>query len=259
MGLVFLLMVLSTITWVGWRVVAWMKDVHRLPLSRLVVTGERHYTTNDNIRQSILALGSPGTFITQDINIIQQQIERLPWIKEVNVRKQWPDELKIHLVEYVPAARWNDLYMLDSRGTIFIVPEGNVNNQAMPMLYGPEGSEEDVLAGYRTLNEVLSVTKFHLRSVSMSARRSWQLTLHDDIRLELGRNDRVRRLQRFIAIYPILLQKIQRENKRIIYIDLRYDSGFSVGWAEDFIKSGGNQQQDQVQAKQQCLKQRTEN
>ncbi|WP_431188252.1 FtsQ-type POTRA domain-containing protein, partial [Staphylococcus aureus] len=23
--------------------------------------------------------------------------QRLPWIKQVSVRKQWPDELKIHL------------------------------------------------------------------------------------------------------------------------------------------------------------------
>ena len=30
------------------------------------------------------------------------------------MRKQWPDELKIHLVEYVPVARWNDLHMVDA-------------------------------------------------------------------------------------------------------------------------------------------------
>ena len=44
--------------------------------------------------------------MTQDVNIIQQQIERMPWIRQVTVRKQWPDELKIHLVEYVPFTRW---------------------------------------------------------------------------------------------------------------------------------------------------------
>ncbi len=77
----------------------WMEDAQRLPLSKLVLTGERHYTRNDDIRQWILALGEPGTFMTQDVNIIQTQIEqRLPWIKQVSVRKQWPDELKIHLV-----------------------------------------------------------------------------------------------------------------------------------------------------------------
>lgn len=57
------------------------------PAARAGVDGERHYTRNDDIRQSILALGEPGTFMTQDVNIIQTQIEqRLPWIKQVSVR-----------------------------------------------------------------------------------------------------------------------------------------------------------------------------
>ncbi len=115
-GILFLLTVLCTVFVSGWVVLGWMEDAQRLPLSKLVLTGERHYTRNDDIRQAILALGAPGTFMTQDVNIIQSQIERLPWIKQASVRKQWPDELKIHLVEYVPIARWNDQHMVDAKG-----------------------------------------------------------------------------------------------------------------------------------------------
>ncbi|MBE8398239.1 FtsQ-type POTRA domain-containing protein, partial [Leptospira borgpetersenii serovar Hardjo-bovis] len=80
-GSLFLLALLCTVFVSGWVVVGWMEDAQRLPLSKLVLTGERHYTRNDDIRQAILALGAPGTFMTQDVNIIQSQIERLPWIK----------------------------------------------------------------------------------------------------------------------------------------------------------------------------------
>lgn len=58
-GIIFLLGVLCTVFISGWMVLGWMEDAQRLPLSKLVVTGERHYTRNDDIRQSILALGSP--------------------------------------------------------------------------------------------------------------------------------------------------------------------------------------------------------
>lgn len=104
-GIIFLCIVLLTVLVGTFMVVNWMEDAQRLPLSKLVVTGEWHYTRNDDIRQSILSLGPPGTFMTQDVNIIQQQIERLPWIKQTSVRKQWPDKLKIHLVELKPIAR----------------------------------------------------------------------------------------------------------------------------------------------------------
>ncbi len=252
LGLLFLLAVLGTMIWGGWMVVGWMKDAHRLPLSRLVLTGERHFTTNDDIRQAILALGAPGTFMTQDVNVIQQQIERLPWIKQASVRKQWPNELKIHLVEYVPVARWNDLHLLDATGKSFSVPAERVGKQSMPMLYGPEGSEQDVLAGYRAMNPLMAENKFTLKTVSMSARHSWQVTLQDDIRLELGRDDRTRRIQRFIGIYPVLLQQARTDNKRLSYVDLRYETGLAVGWAPAFIdEQNSNQQQNQAQAKQQ--------
>lgn len=264
-GLLFLLMVLGTILWGGWMVLQWMKDASRLPLSRLVVTGERHYTTHDDIRQAILSLGAPGTFMTQDVDVIQQQIERLPWIKQASVRKQWPDELKIHLVEYVSVARWNDLLMVDAEGNSFSVPAERVGNRKMPLLYGPEGSEDDVLEGYRTMSQVLASSKLTLKMVAMSARHSWQLGLEDDIRLELGRDERARRLARFLELYPLLQRQAQNDNKRVSYVDLRYDTGAAVGWAPPLLdqqrgnaqrkdvdqKQNGNQQQNQAQAKQQ--------
>ncbi|NIF48766.1 cell division protein FtsQ [Enterobacter sp. Ap-1006] len=251
-GMIFLGAVLLSVFIGGWIVVGWMEDAQRLPLSRLVVTGERHYTRNDDIRQSILALGPPGTFMTQDVNIIQQQIERLPWIKQASVRKQWPDELKIHLVEYVPIARWNDQHMVDAEGNSFSVPAERTSKQTLPMLSGPEGSENEVLQGYRDMGVVLAKDKFTLKQAAMTARRSWQLTLNNGIKLNLGRGDTMKRLDRFVELYPVLQQQAQADNKRISYVDLRYDSGAAVGWeALPPPVPNPNQQQNQAQAKQQ--------
>ncbi|WAH54068.1 cell division protein FtsQ [Pseudescherichia vulneris] len=248
-GIVFLLAVLCTVLVSGWMILGWMDDAQRLPLSKLVVTGERHYTRNDDIRQSILALGAPGTFMTQDVNIIQSQIERLPWIKQASVRKQWPDELKIHLVEYVPIARWNDQHMMDADGNSFSVPTDRAKEQNLPLLFGPEGSESEVLQGYRDMGQVLAKDKFTLKEAAMTARRSWQLTLNNGIKLNLGREDTMKRLSRFVELYPVLQQQAQTDGKEISYVDLRYDSGAAVGWKPAPIVDP-NQQQNQAQAEQ---------
>lgn len=250
-GIIFLSMVLGVMLAGGFVVLKWMNDASQLPLSKLVVTGQTHYTTNDDIRQAILSLGEPGTFMSQDVDVIQQQIERLPWIQQVSVRKQWPDELKIHLVEYVPVARWNDVHMVDAEGKSFSVPASHLGKENMPMLYGPEGSESEVLAGYHQMSDVLAASKLKLKAASMTARRSWQLVLDDDTRLELGRNEDMKRLQRFIELLPTLQRQGQAENKRISYVDLRYDSGAAVGWTPaPMAAADSNQQQNQAQAKQ---------
>lgn len=251
-GIIFLMMVLGVMLAGGLVVVKWMNDASRLPLSRLVVTGQLHYTTHDDIRQAILSLGAPGTFMSQNVDVIQQQIERLPWIQQVSVRKQWPDELKIHLFEYVPIARWNDLHMVDAQGKLFTVPSRFIGKEALPMLYGPEGSESEVLDGYHQMSDVLAASKFKLKAASMTARRSWQLVLSDDIRLELGRNDDMKRLQRFIQLNPTLQQQAQAQNKRVSYVDLRYDAGAAVGWSMPLIQNAdSDKQQNQAQVKRQ--------
>ncbi|MDR7343245.1 cell division protein FtsQ [Pantoea alhagi] len=251
-GILFLLLVIGTMLAGGFVVLKWMNDASRLPLSKLVVTGKTHYTTHDDIRQAILSLGAPGTFMSQDVNVIQQQIERLPWIQQVSVRKQWPDELKIHLVEYVPVARWNDLHMVDAEGKSFSVPANHIGKETLPLLYGPEGSEQDVLAGYRQMNAALTASKFSVKAASMTARHSWQLVTGDDVRIELGRSDNMKRLKRFIELWPMLQQQATADSKRVSYVDLRYDSGAAVGWAPAFIEpQDSNQQQNQAQAKQQ--------
>ena len=250
-GLVFLLLVIGTMVLGSVMVLKWMDDASRLPLSKLVVTGQTRYTTHDDIRQAILSLGPPGTFMSQNVDVIQQQIERLPWIKQVSVRKQWPDELKIHLVEYVPVARWNDQNVVDADGVSFRLPLNLSAQQPMPMLHGPEGSEQEVMAGFYQMSDALKPSKVTLKAASMTARRSWQLVTSDDMKIELGRDDTMKRLQRFIDLYPVLLRQAQADNKRIGYVDLRYDSGAAVGWiAAPVDPKNSNQQQKQAQAKQ---------
>lgn len=85
---------------------------------------------------------------------------------------------------------------------------------------------------------MLAANKYQLKMVAMSARHSWQLALDNDVRLELGRSDRMGRLQRFIELYPMLQQQ---PDKRVSYIDLRYDTGASVGWAPVFIDNQGGE------------------
>ncbi len=234
-GIIFLFILLGALLCSFLTVIIWMKDSKYQPRTHLVLIGHHDYTTNDNIQQAIQELGILGTFMTQDVNVIQQKIMLLPWIKQVKVRKKWPDELKIYLVEYVPVACWNDFRKVDVNGISFSEPEEWVTKEILPMLYGPEGSENDVLHGYHIMSNILSSSKYTLKIVAMSARHAWQLTLNNNIRLELGRNDPTSRLQRFIELDPLLQQQGKAESKHIMYIDLRYESGASISWSPLFI------------------------
>ena len=62
----------------------------------------------------------------------------------------------------------------------------------------------------------------------------------------------MKRLARFVELYPVLQQQAQTAGKRISYVDLRYDSGAAVGWVPAPVEEPNQQQnQAQVQAEQQ--------
>ena len=49
-------------------------------------------------------MGELKGFFGQDITSVREQIESMPWIKGVVVRKIWPDRLSVVVTEHVPVA-----------------------------------------------------------------------------------------------------------------------------------------------------------
>ena len=98
------------------RLTGWKTQI--VPISKLVLTGERHYTTND-VRQAILSLGQPGTFM--NTGWISSSNKLNGCHGQVSPFKQWPDELKnpsgrvcSHPLEWY--------FFLDKEGRVFSPP-----------------------------------------------------------------------------------------------------------------------------------------
>lgn len=233
-GIILCLLLFSAAILGVWMALSWIKDVNQLSFSKLVITGERRYTRDDNIREAILTLDTPSTFTAIDVNAIKNRIKALPWISQVTVRKRWPNELNIHLVEYKPYAKWNNTFYINTEGTIFSLPTLLNVNGSFLMLYGPQDSQKKVLKMYRTMQQQLAPHNFSIKSVSMTTRSAWQLVLTNDIQLNIGKQDIKKRLNRFIKLYPLLKQVT---DKRIRYIDLRYSSGAAVGWLPHLVNA----------------------
>ena len=73
---------------------------------------------------------------------------------------------------------------------------------------------------------LLDFSQLVIQELSLSERYAWDIKLRSGISLRLGRTEFMDRLQRFIDVYPVLL----KQDKTIDYVDLRYDTGFAVGW-----------------------------
>ncbi|OOE36624.1 cell division protein FtsQ [Salinivibrio kushneri] len=208
------------------RVIDWMSDEQQLPLSQLVMEGDQTHVTAAQVRKAVLSGGELKSFMLQDVNRIQANIEALPWVKQVAVRKQWPDTLKVHITEYRASAIWNGQKLLTPDGAVFNGAPQDVADKKLVSLHGNTGTSAEVLHTSRELERQLQRIGLSIQALSLNKRRSWRIVTRDGVRIELGRKARQERLARLVHLYP----RIKAQNKAIAYVDLRYDTGAAVGW-----------------------------
>lgn len=75
-----------------------------LAVREIVVTGRRHTTPAELVAALDLRSGEP--MLGFDGAAARAELERLPWIKEARVERQFPGTVRVHLVERTPLVLW---------------------------------------------------------------------------------------------------------------------------------------------------------
>lgn len=221
-GVLFLLSVIIGIAILGDKSLSWLRDEEKVPLRNVLVNGELNRVTAEEIENTV-HLGKTISLFSINVDQLHKDIENLPWVYQASIRKSWPDTLMVYVVEQEPVAFWNQDMLLNKYGGVF---DAELVNTPVPLLFGPGGSELTVLQGLRAMQGLLEVSKLEISELSLSERYAWELKLSNGVRLQLGRTEFMDRLQRFIDVYPLLLEN----EKNVEYVDLRYDTGLAVGW-----------------------------
>lgn len=230
-GVVFFAVVIGLIFSFGMFLQERLSEDESVPVTSIVILGEMTYTEKVDVENAIEKMGV-GNFFKVNVNTVQKVVNNLPWVYSVSVRKQWPNELKLYVVDHKPIAHWNADSYINVYGEVFQV--NNVNKSLrLPSFYGPEGTENIALENYKNLNQLLQFGEFNISELVLSERYAWQLTLTSGVTLNLGRENRVERIQRFMDAYPQI--KLQ-DDEQIDYVDLRYDTGFAVGFKSTNMK-----------------------
>jgi cell division protein FtsQ len=221
-GAGFLLLVIAGLVYGIIQLSGYLEDEQRVPVQKIMLSGQR--TQIDDLEiEALVRSKHPGSFFELDVDKVLTDVESLPWVYKASVRKRWPNSLQVHLVEQVPAAHWNDDLLLNQYGESF---EALAPAAELPSLFGPGGSEQVALEGYKAMQALLNNTQLRVTELFLSERFAWNIKLSNGISLNLGRTEFIDRLQRFIDLYPLL----NKDQRPVDYVDLRYDTGFAVGW-----------------------------
>lgn len=162
-----------------------------------------------------------GNFFTLDLVKTRDAFEKLPWARQVSVRRRWPDQLNIEIQEHQALARWGDRALVNTYGELFQA----ASDADLPTFYGPADGVKEVTKQYAAFSKALNHADIKIAQVSLSARRAWEVKTNKKLVISLGRIDMVQRLIKFVKAYDAVLSNL---NANIRYVDLRYPNGFAV-------------------------------
>ena len=233
-GVLFFVAVIFGLSSIATDLKRWFFEEDRIPVGGLVVQGKLEYVTVEDVRAVLRDDPAVSNFFKLDVNQIQQRIEALPWVYQASIRKRWPALLYVYVVEQSPRALWGDDRLLSDKGGIFKAPLERLKHPLVK-LSGPDEMAGRIWDEYVSYERILALNGYHVESLNLTNRHSWELQVKGGPKLILGRGDARARLQRFIDVYPLL-----EERERIAYLDMRYDTGIAVGWKP--IEGTGNDQ-----------------
>ncbi len=218
-------------------------------LARLPIFGIRHIQVEGDVtRNSVASLRAnamphvSGTFLTLNLQQAGSAFQAVPWVRTAVVQRVWPNRLRVWLEEHRPAAYWEakpegadaqseasvERALVNSFGEVFEANLGDVEDEDLPVLAGPEGSSVAMLAMWQQLNALSQKLGESARRLDLSGRGSWRLTLEKGAVVELGRGSEAEVLARFGQFAASITQISSRYQTAVLSADLRHHDGYAV-------------------------------
>lgn len=220
---IFVVVLLTGIYWISEPV---MRLLER-PIKSVVVEGEFNFITKKRATD-LIGNEIDGDFLQLDLMRLKNALMSDPWVENVTLNRRWPDTLVVKIAEQKPIARWDDGF-LNQRGEIVRVEETN-RLLDLPWLQGNESDAIEILQQYQDLSQLLRSRGLEVVALKCDNKKSWRLTIKNDVEIAIGRDQVMEKMRRFVTVYDTHLSHVWNDVKAI---DIRYSNGVAVRWIDD--------------------------
>jgi cell division protein FtsQ len=190
-------------------------------IKNILISGNYHLEEEEI--KSVLNIRSGENLSRLSFDELETRLKRLPWIKKVSLRKQFPSILMINIEEAVPKALLSfgrHLFLIDSGGNILeeIIGKGT---SFLPVITGinPEKDRGSVLEALKLIDALSEKNILSGKESVEIMLSSHGLVMNvDGESIKVGYGEYREKLERWKELEP----EIRKKNINIDYVDLRF-------------------------------------
>ncbi len=192
---------------------------------------------NNNLKQvdprsiaKILKKDEYAYLLKIDVTKLQEEIKKLNWVKQVEIRKIWPNTIEVLVDEFLPIARINERLLVSS-GKL-IRANALLNMDELPQLnFENEGSKAEkinanyveVVERYQMIKKSLTSIGIVVESLDINESLAWTIKTSSGLEIKIGRKQQMKRIERLTNTLHFIDNFDQVKT-----IDLRYNNGFAI-------------------------------
>ena len=176
--------------------------------------------------KSIRALLAEIDIDSSETEQVKQALLELSWVRRANVRRNWPHAIEVEVLPEKVIAYWNESGFISREGSVLYTEM--LSGGDLPHLYGPGGSEVEVMERFQQLSQMLNNYGLQLKSLTVTKRGSWSLETGSGVSVLFGKEDLKARMQRFLTVSSRLAER--KDVLSVERIDARYINGVAVNF-----------------------------
>ncbi len=195
-----------------------LKEIINPPFQQVHILGHLTYLNPETLKKNIKPMVCKR-FFNLSLQQLKQYFLETPWISNVHIRKQWPNQLYITLQEHQPTAIWNQTALLNHQGELYDVPDiPNILKQELPYLSGSEDKRHLIWSQFQWVQAQLTNFPFRIKQFSMNTQGAWSTQINQ-VTIQWGVHPLEKQIIFFKALYT---KELYKKWSRIKSLDFRY-------------------------------------
>ena len=211
----------------------WALHLPVLGIARIVVQGDLEHNSAISLQANVMP-ELKGNFFTINLDETRKIFEQAPWVRQAQIKREFPNTLSVTLTEQDAAAIWGaegESHLLNSDGQMFDGDSSDPDLHELPRLSGPQGHSGAVLAMFRALTPLYAPLDNPLVALNESDSGSWKASLRSGAVIEMGQGSPQAlevRVRKFVGTLPEITGMYRRSPASLLSADLRHADGYAV-------------------------------
>ncbi|MBI4843317.1 MAG: FtsQ-type POTRA domain-containing protein [Nitrospirae bacterium] len=191
-------------------------------VEKVKVSGNYHLDERDVISSSGIRRGE--SLISLSLKDVEERFRQNAWIREVSLRKQFPDTVSITVKESAPKvllALNGETFLADERGKV-LEKVNEIGTQFLPVINNIDAEKDG-----KALSEALKLVDALSQKGILEGKESVEIRLEpyglamkmDGEELRVGYRDYEKKFERWKALEP----EIRKRGLAVEFVDLRFD------------------------------------